>query len=103
MNLRKYWRISFDGDKKYINSFADVTVTESNDFVVELESTDRYSLKDFIKAANKNLSSGQIKDLNGINFLYRYPGISLSSSCSLSKKRSAVCLPNHSNFDLFHQ
>ena len=78
MNLRKYWRISFDGDKKYINSFADVTVTESNDFVVELESTDRYSLKDFIKAANKNLSSGQIKDLNGINFLYRYPGISLS-------------------------
>lgn len=78
MNLRKYWRINFNGDKKYINSFADMTVTESSDFAVELESTDRYSLRDFIKAANENLSSGQITDLKGINFLYRYPGISLS-------------------------
>tara|TARA_R100000278_G_scaffold117386_1_gene97335 strand:- start:782 stop:1981 length:1200 start_codon:yes stop_codon:yes gene_type:complete len=78
MNLRKYWRIKFDGDKKYINSFADITISESSDFTVELESTDRYSMKDFIEAANKNLSSGQIKDLTGINFLYRYPGISLS-------------------------
>ena len=78
MNLRKYWRIKFDGDKKYINSFADITITKSSDFTVELESSDRYSMKDFIEAANKNLSPGQIKDLNGINFLYRYPGISLS-------------------------
>ena len=78
MNLRKYWRIKLDGDKKYINSFADIMLHESKDFTVELESTDRYSMKDFLKAAEANLSSGQIKDLKGINLLYRYPGISLS-------------------------
>ena len=78
MNLKKYWRINFDGDKKHINSFADITINESSDFTVELESNARYNVKDFIEAANKNLSSGQIKDLNGIKTLYRYPGISLS-------------------------
>ena len=78
MNLLKYWKIKFDGDKKHINSFADIYLHESKDFAVELETSTNYSLRDFLAAAEANLSSGQITDLKGINTLYRYPGISLS-------------------------